>query len=179
MVRPIATEQVRVESLRVSSRPNDEGRRLLRFTLSEDVMAHLYELHDKLYSVWYYGDKSLKKRFRQNRMQFVRFRDLGIPAVFMRIEAPSINPTGRRIWQPHNSRQYNCQVMAAEIRVKDNIPSRILEQLWMDDISMLGVMLTFPDEDMKPPGTKPPVMHKHPKSRQPDPPPHPDDLTVR
>ena len=118
------------------------GQRLIRFTLSEDIIDRLIELHDEKYASMYYT--TIEARKRRLRLQFVRLTDLNIPAVMIVVEPPSYDPRG---WLTHRvQRRYTCTVSARRLGLRSGIPRR--DPFWYWAENMLGLIVNFDDEDM-------------------------------
>lgn len=150
--------EVRVTSIGMSRRGvTAEARPILLFQIAEDVIDQLFALHDTTFLPKVYGLPERPDRYKSHRIEFARFRDMGIPAILMRIEAPTYDPHGSRFWRGHNQRHYRCQILARKLRVRDNIKPTLLETLWMDDHYTRGLMCTFPDELMQPVGHEDPL----------------------
>lgn len=156
-------DQVRVTSIGMSRRGvTTKERPILAFDLSCDIVDKLFEVHDRLYKPFVYGLPERPDRYKAHRIEFARFRDIGIPAVLIRIEAPTFNPHGSRFWHTHGSRQYRCQILARKLRVRPDIPATVLETMWDED-ALRGLICTFPDEYMEFPGEK---IHLMPRQKE-------------
>lgn len=163
MTNRILTDTVRVTPVAMSRRGLTTAERpMLLFTLSADVVAELFRLHDKIFLPFVYGSKEPGERFRRHRIEFARFRDIGIPAVLIRIEAPTYDPHGSRIQRRPKSHAFQCVILARKLRVRSNIGSKTLETMWSEQ--MRGVICTFPDEDMEYPGEK--IRLERPKEKE-------------
>ncbi len=140
---------------------------VVRFEFSEDVVRHLIELRDRKYPTMPYLTPD--HRFMFLRIQFAKFADIGMPAVFVHLEPPIYDPRpggSRSLVRAKNGRRFQTQVKGSLIGVKPDWPTTPLTLLWADQEGnpMQGLVLIFPDDAMLFPGPKTPV---------------PDDLVVR
>lgn len=141
--RQLVTETVRA----YTSRKNR-----IRITFSADVIKKLIDIHMDIFREHYLVPVHPKQRLRQFRLQFARLADIGIPAVFVRIEPPTFDPHGKRIHRVYRN-QFYAEIVASKLRMRCPIPARKLELLWADQgnpYGLNGLILTFPDEDMVP-----------------------------
>ncbi len=138
--RPAKTETVRV----IYSRKNTA-----RFTFTADVMEKLLDLHLGVFGAMYFNVAPRGQRHRAFRLQFARLADLRIPAVFVRIEPPTYDPRGKRIYHnPKHPNDYNSQIVATKLRLRWPFPPYRPELLWADQAKpggLNGLILTFPD----------------------------------
>lgn len=150
------TDRIRVSSVgHARNGVQTKERTLLVFAISYDLVAELFRMHDELYKVYLYNPKPLRERWREHRVEFGRLMDMRIPGVLLRIEPPSYNPHGGRLWLPKGSRSFHTQVAARKLRVKPNLDTKVLEHMVAED--MRGIMVTFPDEDMQDIDALPPL----------------------
>ena len=137
--KPPSTNQVRVISTHDGS--------ILRFTLSDDVVQRLVALHDSLFK-GLLPSTVMQHRMRHLRMEFVRFVDLAIPAVLMRIEQPTFDPKGVRLHQVKGGKRWQCQIAARRIGVRAGLPAHAVDYYETEDTMLRGVIVNFADEDM-------------------------------
>lgn len=138
--RAVAVDTVRVNATL-------QGKTLV-FAISEDIMDRLIELHNRVFRGYMVGIPEARQK-RTMRMLFVRFIDMGMPAVMIRIEEPTFDPKGLKIWRPPDSRRWFCQIRARRIGVRDGITPQALEHIWMDQSAAdRGLILIFNDADM-------------------------------
>lgn len=124
------------------------GKKLVQFTLSEDVMEKLMDLHDSRYHPLLYVPR--RQRMRRIRVQFVRLVDAGMPGVMLMIEPPTYDPRGKLA--KRNQRRYEVSISARKIGLINGMPRRDPEWFWADN--MQGLIILLPDEDMS--GEPPP-----------------------
>ena len=122
---------------------------IVRFHFSEDIVDKLFELYDLDYALINptYGFE----RHKQHRLQFVRCADMGLPLVLVRVEPPSFDPRGQRMWRPENGHQYITAIKARRIGVTDGLMNKKLEHYWADlpgRNQLRGLIIVFPDDDM-------------------------------
>lgn len=139
--RPPKTETVNV----YAGPPNK-----VRFCFTADVINKLLELHLKLWGVMYSPLTPRDKRHRMFRLQFVRFADLHIPAVFVHIEPPNYDPRGKRLM--HDARHpniYYSEIVATKLKMIHPFKAYHPELLWADQGKpggLNGLIMNFPDE---------------------------------
>lgn len=120
----------------------------VRFVFSADVMNKLLELHLKLWGVMYSPLTPRENRHRMFRLQFVRFADLHIPAVFVHIEPPTYDPRGKRVTHPKPN-YYQAEIVATKLKMRHPFKAMHPELLWADQGKpggLNGLILNFPDE---------------------------------
>ncbi len=139
--RPAKTETVNVYA---------GANRKVRFCFTTDVMEKLLDLHLGLWGAFYFSVTPRAQRHRMFRLQFVRFADLRIPAVFVMIEPPTYDPRGRRIL--HNAKEpniYRVEIVATKLKMRHPFRAQHPELLWADQGKpggLNGLILNFPDE---------------------------------
>lgn len=137
------------------------GGNTVRFVFSEDMVAKLREFHMSMFSVFYTGglvrpDKVFDP-YKAIRLEFMQFSDLSIPAVFVRIEPPTYDPKGHRLWRAKNGRRFFAQTPVKPIGVKPGQETVTLEHLFEESSPQMlggGMLLIFPDDYMVFPGRK-------------------------
>lgn len=149
--RKPVTEQVKIVSL---------GRDLqrVRFVLSEDIVEKLIALYEEDYATFVFHKGPLSERYKPLRLQFAPFVNIAIPAVLLRIEPPTTDPRGHRMWRPKGSRQFITEILAAKLRIKPGIATQTLDHFWADlpggRLQLHGLIVNFADADMIFPGGK-------------------------
>lgn len=128
-----------------------------RFELSENVVAKLITLRDARYPQMPYITPD--HRFMFLRLQFAKFADIGMPAVFVHLEPPVYDPRpggSRSLVRARNGRRFQTQIKGSLIGVKPDWPTTDLTLLWADQQGnpMQGLVLIFPDDAMTYPGPK-------------------------
>lgn len=152
--RPPALDTVRVYSIGMAKRGTITTERpSLVFEISNDLIEELFRIHDLTYAPFLYGALDKPDRYKAHRLQFVRFRDIGIPGALIRVEPPTYDPHGARLWKPNKGACFRTQVLARKLRVLPGIPRQHLEH-FIDDTNLKGLVVTFRDEDMEYPGEK-------------------------
>lgn len=128
--------------------------RTVRFAISEDVVQHLKKMHDFMFGVMYHGGLGVGAGYdpyRTIRIEFMRFDDLHIPGVFVRIEPPTYAPKGHRMWRAPTGRRFFVEVLARDIGVLDAQPPCQVEYLFDETMPRVlggGMLFTFPDHVM-------------------------------
>lgn len=124
------------------------GKNKARFTFTADVMNKLVDLHLGLFGGFYFMPAAKGQRHRMFRLQFVRFADLRIPAVFVRIEPPTYDPRGKRIHHPFPN-VYASEIVATKLKLRYPFKPHHPELLWADQGKpggLNGLILNFVDE---------------------------------
>lgn len=137
----------------------DHGRSV-RLTLSEDIVQTLKHMHDEMFSVFYLT--ALRRQrdydpYKAIRIEFVPFNDMSIPAVLVRIEPPTFDPQGHRLWRPGKGRRFYVQVRAAAIGLLEGQPATELDFIYQEHNARLlggGIMVIYPDRVTAFPGPK-------------------------
>ena len=133
-------QTIRMEAIRYD-------KAVARFYISEDIMLELLAMHDRLYGSYYYHHDA-QERQKMLRMSIARLADMHIPAVFMRIEAPTFNPVGYKLRRPKNSRRYIVEIKADKIRLRPGVKTQVLDWYYIPNMpGGGGVMVNFADED--------------------------------
>lgn len=139
--RPAKTETVHVYAIPANK---------VRFSFTADVMEKLLDLHLGLWGAFYFNVAPRGQRHRTFRLQFVRFADLRIPAVFVMIEPPTYDPHGKRIHHtPKHPNTYACEIVATKLKLRYPFKPWHPELLWADQGKpggLNGLILNFPDE---------------------------------
>lgn len=126
---------------------------VLRFTISADLVEQLKRAHDAAFGILY-GFGSLHEAragydpYKTIRIEFMRFEDTGIPAVFIRIEPPTYHPTGHRMWKVPNGHQFQVEVRCREVGVKPDMPNLKCDYLFDEKQPKVlggGMIVSFPD----------------------------------
>lgn len=133
-----------------------------RFAISEDLIEELRRMHDEVFGAVYATSPGRFQpgydRMAAVRLFFTRFADLNLPVVHLRIEPPTYNPKGHRIWRHKSSRQWYVTIRAERIGLKNAQPSiGRLEYLYDEKRAAVmggGLLLCFPDDAMLQPGRK-------------------------
>lgn len=121
----------------------------IQVTFPEEVIRRLLELHDEKHMFKY--DTPREHRWAEMRIEFARLGDLGMPAVFVRFEAPSFNPRGYRLRRV--GVRYIVRLNPTKIGLRHDLKTRRPEHMWFDiDPNILGLGLIFDDADMLSPG---------------------------
>lgn len=131
----------------------------IRFTVSEDLAEEFKRAHGAFFNSFYQIEMARQRHdpYRYIRIEFVRFEELGIPAVLARIEQPTFNPTGHRLWKDKVGRRFFVQVQAKAIGVKEGQENVTIETLYAADLPGTlagGMMFIFPDDYMEFQGAK-------------------------
>ncbi len=151
--RPGGGRSISTDTARVTSYGRTHS--FLRITLSEDLVEMLIDMHDKVFGGMLRRTKPKKDEithYEGTRLEFARLMDMSIPAIFLRVEPPSFDPKGYRLFRPGGrGRQYCVQIKASRVGVKDNIATCRLETMLQQSAPNLfggGMLLLFPDEAM-------------------------------
>lgn len=156
MVIAPALDRIRVTSVgQARNGKTTVERTLLQFSISWDLMAELFRMHDELYKVYFYAPEPPRERWRKHRLEFARLMDIHIPGVLMRIEPPNYDPHGARLRRTKGRRSFMVQVAARKLRVKPDITPKVLEHMISPE--MRGIIATFPDDDMEDLDNLPPL----------------------
>lgn len=127
----------------------------VRLAISEDLINDLKTMHDAVFGAVY---QTSFGRYQPNydpmagtRVFFTRFADWSLPVVHMRIEPPTYNPKGHKIWRTKHSRQYFVEVYADALGLRHNLAPLDVGHLF--DVAHPkfmggGMLLTFPDAAM-------------------------------
>lgn len=129
---------------------------VLRLSISSDVVEHLKRAHDAAFGIMYgfgsfHAARAGYDPYKMMRIEFMRFEDTGIPAVFIRIEPPTYNPTGHRMWRVPGGHQFQVEVRCSEVGLKTDLPPLKCEYLFDEARPKVlggGMMVTFPDHYM-------------------------------
>lgn len=128
----------------------------IRLTFTEDVVDTLVEMHDKVFGAFVAAHRA-NKRYEGLRVQFARLVDMSIPGIFCRIEPPSWDARGKRLWRPPHSRRFQVTIACSKIGVKPNCYPVYLEQIYTESMPNIlggGMLLMFPDSYMEFDGPK-------------------------
>lgn len=128
----------------------------LRLTFTEDVIDKLVEMHSKVFGAFVTAHR-LNKKYEGLRIQFARLVDMSIPGIFCRIEPPTWDPRGKRLWRAPNSRRFQVTIACSKVGVKPGVPPVYLEQLYHESVPNTlggGMLLMFPDSYMEFDGPK-------------------------
>lgn len=135
---------------------------VLRLSFSEDLVEHLKRAHDQAFGIMYgfgsfHAARGGYDPYKNLRMEFMRFEDIGIPGVFVRIEPPTYTPFGKRMWKETQGRRYAVEVRCAEVGVKIDLKPMACEYLFDETQPKTlggGLMVLFPDDAMEFSGAK-------------------------
>jgi hypothetical protein len=137
-----------VEHLHLTSRGKPGHPTVTCFTLSEDIIERLMDLHDQRFHPLLYVPR--QQRMRRIRLQFIRMIDAGIPAVMLMIEPPTYDPRGKIARR--NQKRFEVSISTRKLGLVAGHPRRDPEWFWADN--MLGLVVMLPDEDFS--GDPPP-----------------------
>lgn len=137
----------------------------LRFTFSGDVIEKLAVMHMGLFGAFYWQIADPRERWRTLRLQFVRFADVGVPAVFVMIEPPTYDPHGKRIHRSSptsGNSQFYAEIVATKLKVKHAMldgKSFIANHYWAEQGAggLNGIVIDLPTYLMEYDGPKLPV----------------------
>ena len=106
--------------------------RLFHIFVSFNIVQKLWSMRDP------YSKDNLEYRRRPRPMylQFIKFTDISIPAVVMRLEPYSFAPQGAKMYQPKGQRVYRASVTCDRIGVK---PATCLRDGISDLVGLLGL----------------------------------------
>lgn len=128
--------------------------RYVRIYLTEDMVKHLADMHDRVFGFIYTQliDRETRGNFNpysRIRIKFLRFEDLGIPGFILGIEPPTFDPKGHRLWRPPRSRQFCVQARRVDLGIKPGMPPTVCEALFEPKLPKSfagGMLITLPDE---------------------------------
>lgn len=129
---------------------NPKGTNKLRFTFTRDIIDRLIAAHMKLYDAFYWNVVDRTAMYRQYRLQYVRFADLRVPAVFVMIEPPTFDPRGKRLHRISNN-QFYSEIVATKLKVNpERLHAHRAEHYWAEQGlgGLNGVVINLPDEAM-------------------------------
>lgn len=133
--------------------------RTVRFAISEDLVNKLRTMHMAAFSVAY-GPATLFGSYNPlltPRVEFMRFDDLGMNAVMLRIEPPTYDPKGVRLRRDPKGRRWYAEIPAHRLGVHPNMLPREIEYM-VDDKNPRalggGMIFVLPEEVMVPPRSK-------------------------
>jgi hypothetical protein len=117
----------------------------MRLKLSEDIVLKLLRQRD--------GAGASFNRFTKRglRLETLKFTDKQVPAVFVRIAAPSFDPIWPRLIQKGRAFHSHAQAKNWGIKATHWEPTK-LKMLWLDNPK--GLLLIIPDEFMLADGPK-------------------------
>lgn len=122
----------------------------VRISFSEDVIDKLVEMHAAVFGAFTMAHR-LNRNYTGLRIQFARLVDMSIPAVFVRIEPPTWDPKGKRLWRPPHSRRLQVTIACSKIGVRPGVKPAYLEQMYHESMPGVlggGMILNFPDDYM-------------------------------
>lgn len=132
-----------------------DGGKYVRLSISDDLVAQLKTAHAAMFQAFYLNSFVRRETgydpFKAIRIEVMRFDDITMPAVLVRIETPNFDPKGHRLWQAKTGKRWYVQFRAAELGLRDSMPATKLEYLFEPASPKLlggGMVLLFPDECM-------------------------------
>lgn len=108
-------------------------------------------MHMALYGSFYWQIIDPRYRWRTLRLQFVRFADLRIPAVFVHMEPPTFDPRGKRLQRTGNN-AFSVEIVATKLKVRHaGFPSHIADHYWAEQgvTGLNGIIINLPEEFME------------------------------
>ncbi len=125
---------------------DDKQLNAVRFTLSENIVERLLDLHNELYPVYKAAPRHI--HLRHLRLTFHRVLQISRAHVLIQAEPPSYDPRGVKVRRKNNgidakARRYIFEVRCRRIGLRPDVPTTVLETEWLDE--QRGLIIYFPD----------------------------------